>query len=147
MEPLRSDKKIQLDVISPEKVVTHDSVDYVVLPALQGEAAILPGHADYLTQLSAGEMRIIKDGQLNSLALSGGFARVQNNTIEVFAETAELAEEIDAERARQAAERAKDQIQNQHKKNTNDVQTQLAQMALTRALLRLRVAAKSRKHH
>jgi len=142
METLHTNKKIALEIISPERLVLQETVDYVVLPAVLGPCAILPGHADFLTQLSIGEMRVVKDGQAQELALSGGFAQVENGIVKVFAETAELSKEIDAERARLAAQRAKEKLL---QKDLKPIDIDVIEAELNRALLRLRVVGKIRK--
>src|ERR1051325_9104145 len=98
---------IPVDIVTPEKVVLQKQVDSIVIPALDGELGILPHHAPLLAQLQPGEIRL-KSGETTELfAVSGGFVEVKNNHVSVFAETAEAAQDIDVERAKQAAERAK----------------------------------------
>jgi len=102
-----TDKRLTLELVTPEKVAWSAPADFVVLPAFQGEMGVLPGHQSFLVQLSAGEVRITSGGEVKRFAVSGGFAEVKEDTISLFAETAEAAEQIDAERAHQALERAK----------------------------------------
>lgn len=129
-------KKISLEIVSPERPVSKDEVDFVVLPGLAGELGVLPGHTHLLAQLVAGELRYTKEGEVQIFSLSGGFAEIHPDRVEVFAETAEAAKEIDLERARMAADRAKKEMT----KVVNPEDMARAQAALTRALIRLRVA-------
>src|SRR5580700_6700142 len=85
-----SDKHLTLELVTPEKVAWSAPADFVVLPAADGEMGVLPGHMSFLVQLGAGEVRETKD-----------------DVVSLFAETAEAAEQINAERARQSLERAK----------------------------------------
>ena len=71
------------------------------------------------------------------LAISGGFAEILNNKVSVFAETAEMADDIDSERARQAYERAKSETK---RKNIDPMTLAQAESAASRALVRLRVS-------
>ena len=146
METLKSlsGKKIELEIISPDRIVLQDSADYVVLPAKKGECAILPGHAHFLTELNGGELRVINDGEIRHLAVSGGFAQASPNKIQVFAETAEMAKEIDTDRANLAAERAQQKLRD---KALPIDQIAIAQAELSRALIRLRVSANLKKKH
>src|SRR5258708_3905082 len=99
--------KIALEVITPEKLALKDDVDFVVLPAYEGECGILPGHTHFLAQLVPGSLRIKKGDDVQHFAISGGFGEVHPDRVSVFAETAEMATDIDAERARLAMDRAK----------------------------------------
>ncbi len=101
------DKIIELEMVTPERVAFREQADFVVIPAFQGEMGILPEHAPFLVQLQAGEVRVTKGSQMHHFAISGGFAEIKKNKLSLFAETAEMAEAIDAERAKQALEKAK----------------------------------------
>ena len=127
---------LDLEVITPERMAFQEKADFVVLPGTEGELGILSGHAPLLAELGTGELRIKRGSQTDFFAVSGGFAEVLENRVKVFAETAELESEINAERARQASERARSEIQ----KASTPADLALAQAALRRALLRLRVA-------
>lgn len=131
-------KKFLLEVITPERPLIKKNVDFLVVPAYEGELGVLANHIDLLAELVPGEVRIYNDGVIEYLAISGGFIEVKNNEVKVLAETAEMAEEIDSERARLALERAKKQI----KKEMNILE---AEAALKRALVRLKIAEKLRR--
>ena len=127
-------KTFLLEIISPERVTFRNQVEFLAAPAYEGELGVLPGHAHLLTQLVSGVIHFKKDGRTEYVAISGGFLEVHPDRVAVFAETAELAEEIDAERARQSAEKAKSALALGSR--TADLET--AQVALRRALIRLR---------
>ncbi|MBW2617881.1 MAG: F0F1 ATP synthase subunit epsilon, partial [Deltaproteobacteria bacterium] len=91
--------KIQLDVVTPEKLVISDEVDIVVAPGALGEFGVLAGHIPFLSTLTPGEMRFTRDGQVEYMAVGSGFAEVQPEKVTVLADTAELAREIDIDRA------------------------------------------------
>ena len=129
---------IHVELITPERVVFRDEVDFVVAPSAMGEVGILPHHAPLLAQLAPGEVRLKKAGETQHLAVTGGFLEVQHGSrVSIFAETAEYAHEIDVERARQAAERAKAQI---IEADLTGQELAAVEAALTRARLRIRVA-------
>ena len=127
---------IELELVTPERLAFTEQADFVVLPGLEGEIGVLPGHAPLLTQLAAGELRIKRGEDTALFAVSGGFAEVLRDRVRVFAETAEMHGEIDAERARLAAERARKEL----KAAANPADLEQAQAALRRALLRLRIS-------
>ena len=95
---------------TPERVALQAEAEFVVLPALDGEMGILPGHAPFLVQLKPGEVRVTRGGEVERFAVSGGFAEIKDNKVSLFAETAEMAETIDAERANQALEKARSEL-------------------------------------
>ena len=133
--------KIALEIVSPERHVLKEEVDFVVLPAYEGERGVLPGHTHLLVQLKVGELRYKKENRTEILSLSGGFAEVHPNRVEVFAETAEMSAEIDSERARLALERAKKDLT----KSASPQDLAMAEAALRRALIRLKVSEGLRK--
>jgi F-type H+-transporting ATPase subunit epsilon len=129
-------KTLTLEMVTPEKVALSEAADFVALPAYEGEMGVLPGHEAFLVQLTEGEVRVRADGKVKSFAVSGGFAEVRDDKIAVFAETAEMAEEIDSERARQALEKAKAAARTP----TDSLTLAQAEAAMRRAQVRMRVA-------
>jgi F-type H+-transporting ATPase subunit epsilon len=133
---------LAVDILTPEKVVMQKEADSVVVPAADGELGILQHHAPLLAQLQPGQIRLRAGDALETFAVSGGFVQVLNNRVSVFAETAEMAHEIDVERARQAAERARQAL----RVGRADVDLAQAEAALMRALARLRVVESVRRY-
>jgi F-type H+-transporting ATPase subunit epsilon len=129
---------IHVELITPEKLVFKDEVDFVAAPGVDGEVGILPHHAPLLSQLAAGELRLKTGETTRSVAVSGGFIEVRPEShVEIFAETAEFAEEIDVARANQAAEKAKSQLAAQNDLTAAEVAE--LEASLTRAILRVKI--------
>src|SRR6476620_12700588 len=100
---------LQLEIVTPERQVYSDTVDSVQLPGSEGELGVLPHHAPLVSTLGVGELRFRKDGIEESFAIVGGFLQVRPDRVVVLAETADLASDIDLEKAQEArreAERA-----------------------------------------
>lgn len=137
-------KHIPLSIVTPERPTWEGEVDALIVPAEEGQLGILPGHAPLLAHLRPGTVVIRQEGmETKLLAVSGGFVEVFEGRVSLFAETAEMAEEIDAERARQAAEKAKAAL----KHGSEEKFDSAAVAALERALARLRAyEAASRRH-
>ncbi|MDQ7093035.1 F0F1 ATP synthase subunit epsilon [Desulfosporosinus sp. PR] len=95
-----------LRIVSPEGDVLKEDVEFVVLPGGAGELGILPNHAPLIAGLSVGVARYTLNGTVKRVALAGGFVEVADNSATVLADTAELSEEIDLQRALAAKERA-----------------------------------------
>src|SRR5262252_5941953 len=97
--------KIRLDIVSPERLLLSEEVEEVTIPGSEGYLGILPGHLPLLTTIGIGILSYHKKGQKYVLAISGGFAEVLPDRVIVMAETLELPQEIDINRARLAKER------------------------------------------
>jgi F-type H+-transporting ATPase subunit epsilon len=132
-----SDKHLTLELVTPEKVAWSAPADFVVLPAADGEMGVLPGHMPFLVQLAEGEVRVTENEQVKRFAVSGGFAEIKDNVVSLFAETAEQSDQINAERARQALERAKAEAT---KPGLDPLVLAEMEAAMRRAQVRLNVA-------
>ena len=130
-------KRLTLELVTPERAAFSGEGDFVVLPAWEGEMGVLPGHAPFLVQLKPGAVRLRDGDETRLFAVSGGFAEIRDDKVSLFAETAEMAESIDGERARQALERAQAELQ---RKEADALTMANAEAALQRALVRLKVA-------
>jgi F-type H+-transporting ATPase subunit epsilon len=90
---------IKLEIVTPERLVFDETVDAVTLPGSEGELGILPHHAPLVSTLGVGELRIRSGGQEEYFAIAGGFVQVLPDKVVVMAETADIASEIDLEKA------------------------------------------------
>jgi F-type H+-transporting ATPase subunit epsilon len=100
---------LTLEIVTPEARVYSDTIDTVVIPTVDGEIGILPGHIPLLTQVEHGELRVTKGSTTSFLAVGGGFVQVSGDKISVLAEHAITEEKIDekaVETARHRAEQA-----------------------------------------
>ena len=128
---------LQLEIVTPERLAFADEVDSVVLPGSEGEIGVLPHHAPLVSMLGIGELRVRKGGEEESFAIVGGFVQVRPDKVVVMAETADMASEIDLEKAQEArreAERALEEAAHE----PADLARARAQLQAT--LLRIRVA-------
>lgn len=127
-----------LNVVAPNGQILDKEVEFVVLPSDEGELGILANHAPLIAGLQPGVMRYTEDGKVNKISVCGGFVEVVNNKVTVLANTAEKAEKIDIERALAAKERAEKRLQ----ERDSSVDVLRAEMALKRAITRLRTVGK-----
>jgi len=86
---------LTLEIVTPEARVYSDTIDSVVVPTVDGEVGILPGHIPLLTQVEPGELRVTKNGQTQLLVVGGGFAQVEGDRVSVLAEHAIDEQKID----------------------------------------------------
>ena len=133
---------LHLEVITPERKVYEEDVDMVVAPASEGYVGILPHHAPLFTTLGPGEFRVKRGGVEEILAVFGGFMDVRADRVVVLTDAAEHAEDIDANRAQEARDRAQ-QVLAAGPASAADEQR--ARAELQRALVRLRVSESRRR--
>lgn len=127
---------LHLEIITPDHIVVSRQVEYVSVPGYEGEFGILPHHIAYLSALKVGELVYTIDSKTTAVFISGGFAEVANDKVTILAESAELASDIDVERANQAKTRAQKRLDT---KEENLDETR-ARLALSRAISRIQVA-------
>lgn len=132
---------LRLEIVTPERLAYADTVDAVVLPGSEGELGVLPHHAPLVSTLGLGELRIRKGNQEESFAIAGGFLQVRPDKVVVMAEMADMASEIDLERAFEARREAERALETGYHEGAD---LSLARAALQQALLRIRVA--ERRH-
>jgi F-type H+-transporting ATPase subunit epsilon len=128
---------LQLEIVTPERLAYSDQVDAVVLPGSEGELGVLPHHTPLVSMLGIGELRIRKGGSEESFAIVGGFLQVRPDKVVVMAETADMASEIDLERAQEARREAERALESGYHAGAD---LSAARAALQQALLRIRVA-------
>jgi F-type H+-transporting ATPase subunit epsilon len=133
---------LSVEIVTVERtVLTQDGIDEVIAPGIEGELAVLPQHAAFMTMLSPGELILKRGSDEIPFSVTGGFFEVLDNKVIVLADAAERADEIDVTRAEQARERAR--LALERRESTEDLAA--AQAALQRALIRLRVAEQRRR--
>jgi F-type H+-transporting ATPase subunit epsilon len=134
------DKPFALEVITPARSVFSTQAVSVSAPGVEGGFQVLRDHAPLLSALEAGRVIVRSvDGTEHLFATSGGFLEVRGNTVLLLLETAERPEEIDAQRAEAARDRAQKRLAHR----TADLDVVRAEAALHRALNRLRTVQKS----
>lgn len=135
-------KTVRLDIVTPEKIALSEDVTMVIARASDGDLGIMPGHAPLIAGLDIWPVRVMRESGEFQISVSGGFIEVQPDKITILAATAELPEQIDPKRAQAAKERAEDRL----KGRSGDFDLNRAELALRRAIMRLRVAEHGGKY-
>lgn len=133
------DERLQFCIVTPEREVLSEIVDEVVLPSASGSMGVLPGHAPLFSRLQVGEASYRIDKQRKYLAVSGGFAEVLHDGVTILADTAEPAEEIDADRAQRAKQESQELLQSKLSQGEHD----LAEIRLKKALNRISIQTRT----
>ena len=129
----------QLEVATPERLLVDEQVTAAELPGKEGYLGILAGHAPLLSALGAGVLSYEGGGGPHVLAIAGGFVEVFDNHVRVLADQAEVATEIQIDRARQDLEHANEEL----KKAENQASSEAALNAIQHAQARIDAAAKA----
>jgi F-type H+-transporting ATPase subunit epsilon len=132
--------QLTLEIVAPDRAITHADVDEIVLPGARGCLGVLPGHTPALVSLEVGELWYRKGAEKAYLAVAFGFAEILPDRVIVLAQVAERAEDIDTARAQAAKRRAESRLS----RPSADVDLERARIALIKSLIRLQVAARAR---
>ncbi len=133
-----AENKLQLSIVTPERLVLNEDVDQVNVPGVEGDLGILYDHAPILTTMRAGrfsyELLGEKGKETIQMIVSGGYLEVTDNRVIVLAEAVEFLDEIDKERAKASLVKAEEALTNT---DLSDDEFAEAQDRLFRAIARL----------
>lgn len=126
-----------LELVTPERLLFSEEVQAIRAPGVEGSLGVLAGHAPLLTELMTGLIKVtLADGSEAFIATSGGFLQVNKEKVIILADTAELSEEIDVERAKAAAAKARQLLE----VPGSTIDAEELRLAVERAQNRIRVA-------
>ena len=133
-----AENKLQLSIVTPERLVVDEEVDQVNIPGVEGDLGILYDHAPILTTMRPGQFSYESVGEKGretiQMVVSGGYLEVTDNRVIVLAEAVEFLDEIDQERAKVSLAKAEEALKN---KDLSDEEFEEAQNKLFRAIARL----------
>nr|YP_009725655.1 ATP synthase CF1 epsilon subunit [Allium cyathophorum var. farreri]QHQ72509.1 ATP synthase CF1 epsilon subunit [Allium cyathophorum var. farreri]UNB14976.1 ATP synthase CF1 epsilon subunit [Allium cyathophorum var. farreri] len=95
---------LNLCVLTPNRIILDSEVKEIILSTNSGQIGVLPNHAPIATAVDIGLLRIRLNDQWLTVALMGGFARINNNEITILGNDAEMSTDIDPQEAQQALE-------------------------------------------
>lgn len=137
-----AEKSFKLDIVTPDRILFKGRVVSFSAPGELGAFQVLYNHAPLLSSLVPGEMKFTDEqGSTVYYATSGGFVEVRDNRVLALVDTAERAEDIEIERAKESRLRAIERI----KSRKSDIDMERAQRSLNRAINRLRVARRAQE--
>ena len=131
--------KLTLKIVTPDQSQSYD-VDEVVLPGVEGEFGVLPGHTPFFTALKTGMMWYRQGNEKKTLAVSIGFVEVLPESVSVLAQVAERAEDLDQARAEAGMSRAKEMVG----QFAHDIDFETARLALLKTLQQLQAESRRR---
>lgn len=134
--PRAGDHRIQCVVVTPEKTLFDEAVDFVALPLSDGELGVLPGRSPIIGRLGFGELRTQTGGTTRRYFVDGGFAQIRDDVVTLLTNRAIPAEKVDAASASKELEAA------QGRPTPTEHDQAEKQKAVARARAQLRVAAR-----
>lgn len=126
-------RSFPLKIVTPDGVKFDGEVEQLIVRTTTGDIGILAGHVNCVAPLGMGRASIQIDGKKRYGACIGGMVSVMNGHVNLVPTTFEWADEIDADRAEAAYQRAKKTIDD---KKATDTDLRLAEAKLRRALVR-----------
>lgn len=126
---------LYLNIVTPEKQIFSAEVDQVNIPTPSGEIGVLPHHANLMSKVAPGELRIFKDSKVQVMAIGSGLLQMAGNKLSIMTDLAEKAEDIDEKAVEQAKARAEEALE----QKLGDEEYATAMANLEKALAQLRV--------
>ncbi|SVA93173.1 uncharacterized protein METZ01_LOCUS146027 [marine metagenome] len=101
-------------IVSAEEEIFSGQVEMVVATGTIGELGIMPGHTPLLTGVRPGPVRLVLEGGEEEIYFaSGGYLEVQPTSIQILADTALRADDLDEAAALEAQKRAEAELADQ----------------------------------
>ena len=131
----QSKKKMMLEVVNPYEVFFEGRIESIVLPTVDGQFGIMPGHSPIVVAVAPGIARVQMDGETKVFTVSEGFAEIGQHVVVIVCNAAEWPSEIDIERAKTRFNNV----------TTTEEQRLYAQHAMERAKARIAVSEEWKK--
>lgn len=132
-----ADNKLTLDIVTPYGHVFTDEVDEIIASGSEGEFGILPEHIPFLTTIKVGMLTYKKGSETGHFFVNWGYAEAGPHKVTILADSAERAEDIDVERAKEAHRRAEERLRQEEK-----IDEARATASIERSVMRVQVAEK-----
>ena len=126
-------ERLQCVVVTPERTLFDELVEFVALPLYDGELGVLPGRAPLIGRLGYGELRTSAHGTIKRYFVDGGFAQVRDNVLTILTNRAIPAAQLDTNAAAKELELA----QNRPALNEHELAEKSKAVARARAQIRM----------
>jgi F-type H+-transporting ATPase subunit epsilon len=137
--------ELHVELVAADRKVWSGDASLIIARTTEGDLGVLPGHAPMLGVLVNGAVQVHStEGGAVVAAVHGGFLSVADDQVSILAEVAELSEEIDVDRARQALDRASSSGERSERGGDDDAEAAARTQAAARAETRLRAAELAR---
>ena len=126
---------LRLEIVTPQAKTYSEEVETVSLPGLEGDLGVYPHHTPLMTQIVAGEIRVVQNSQPKFLAVGAGFVEITGNQVSVLTDMAVQADNIDEQAAEEARKRAEKRL----KEKLSDEELASVKASLMHSLAQLKV--------
>ncbi|HTZ17071.1 MAG TPA: F0F1 ATP synthase subunit epsilon [Dissulfurispiraceae bacterium] len=131
------ENKLRLEIVTPYGQILGEDVDEISTSGSEGDFGVFPGHVNFITTLKIGMLSYRQGNDTKYVFINSGYAEVGPDKVTILADSAEMSEGIDAERAKAAMKRAEERLRQQDK-----IDIARATSALERATIRVQLAEK-----
>ena len=128
-------KTTVVNIVTPDGPVYDSEVSMAIVKTVTGEMGILPGHIPTVAPLAVSAVRLKKDNNTEVVAVSGGFVEIRPDKVTILTPSAEIADDIDIARAKEAVKRAEQRLQSKQ----DNIDFKRAELSLKRAMNRINV--------
>ncbi len=111
--------KLKIKLITPSRTILEEEAEIITANTIDGRIGIMANHTPIVSILKPGELLVQNEGKQNPLAVAGGVIEMFDNTLIILADTAERADEIDLERAQQAAKKLAEELKSKENLDIN----------------------------
>ena len=132
---------LRLEIVTPEAKTYSEEVDFVTLPAAEGEIGVFPNHVPLMAQVVAGEVFAKKDGRDYFLAIGEGFVQITPDRVAIMTDMAIKAENIDEAKAEEAKRRAEARLA----EKLDDEEAATVAASLAHSLAQLKVKRRTQR--
>ena len=138
-------KLFDLEVITQETVIYHNTAESVTAPASEGEVTILAHHAPFFSKVNPGQITVRKAGENFEFLIGEGFIDVSSqNHVSILVDSATRVDQIDMRKAEEAKLRAEELLNQKDKYSKTEIMR--AEASLKKAVLELKVSRSRRRH-
>jgi len=134
-------RSLAIEILSPEGLIYKDSAAEIVIPTVEGEIGVLPGHIPLIAEISEGEIIVNPGAGALSFAVIGGFLEVLNDKVSVLADYAVRSEEIESLKAEEARKRAEALLKEKHGRR----EFAYLERDLKKSIMELKISSSRRK--
>jgi F-type H+-transporting ATPase subunit epsilon len=120
---------LRLEIVTPDDTVYSEMVDHVVVPTLNGKIDVFQHHAPVIDKLKAGDIKVVKDGETEFLAVGSGFVEVYSEKVSIITDQAIKVSDDDDAEIEKAIKRAEDALEEGENSSIDAAQMQLLEAA------------------